>query len=341
LIRNILIISDRRAGHFRQSEAIALALTRAGDTRVEWLNLEPRMKGLTRIYRALFNNKSVTSPRLLTLAYKDFKMPATRPDVIVSAGGTTLPANVALSRIFNVPNIFSGSLRNSDAEMFTAVLTPYVSLREQPNHLFLPKPSPIDPEKLRPIETWSTANPPSPYVGALLLGGPSGVHDFSPSEWQDITKLLEAGDTSPFSWVVTTSPRTPKTVVEAMARAAKASPRVLEFVDYRSAGAGSVSKLLDQADFVVCTEDSSSMLIEAICAQRPTIALQPQDRRMTPQEEFMLADLCGKRHLTRIAIQQDLSLAIAKALEHIVPMADNHLDILAAALNARMITRAA
>ena len=82
------------------------------------------------------------------------------------------------------------------------------------------------------------------------------------------------------------------------------------------------------------------MLLEAICARRPTIALQPDDRRMTSQEEFMLADLCGKRHLTRIVIQQDLSTEIARALEHIVPMTSNHLDNLAAALNARIKSKA-
>lgn len=338
LTQKILIISDDRPGHFRQSEAIALALSRKRSVEIEKIHVIPRPKPFPRLGRSLLRRRIGSASHVLRMVYPDITLPKQAPDLIVSAGGATLPANVALARHYGVPNIFSGSLRNAGATSFAAVLTPYADLEGQPRHIVLPKPSSVDPDQMGPVNLLSDheAGLVGPLTGALLVGGPSGCHTFSADEWKVLTGLLTAPDAGPFRWLVTNSPRTPAEVSDALAEAARTSERIIEFVDFREAGPGSVVELLARADFVVCTEDSSSMLVEGICARRPTIALQPKDRRLTPREEVMLSGLCSRHLLGQLKLEDGLEGGLAGVLKTLKPMVTNHLDDLAEAVERQL-----
>lgn len=275
---------------------------------------------------------------MLRMAYSDITLPKQAPDLIISAGGATLPANVALARYYSVPNVFSGSLRNAGAKCFAAVLTPYEDLGGQPRHIVLPKPSSVDPDQMGPVNLLRDheAGKAEPLTGALLVGGPSGCHSYADEEWKLVTELLTAEDAGPFRWRVTNSPRTPPEVSDALAEAARTSGWIIEFVDFRDAGPGSVAPLLGQADFVVCTEDSSSMLVEGVCAQRPTVALLPRDRRLTRREDVMLSGLCSRNLLGQLRLEEGLERDLGNVLAALEPMTTNHLDDLADALERQL-----
>ena len=151
-----------------------------------------------------------------------------------------------------------------------------------------------------------------------------------------VAGLLAEEDAGLFRWVVTNSPRTPPEVSDALAEAARTSSSVLDYVDFREAGPGSVVDLLGRADFVVCTEDSSSMLVEGICAQRPTIALLPKDRRLTPREDVMLSGLASRNLLGHLGLEDGLAEKLAGVLASLEPMPTNHLDDLAEALERQL-----
>lgn len=338
MTQKILIISDGRPGHFRQSEAIALALSRKRSVEIEKIEVIPHPKPFPRIGRSLLRRRIGSPLLVLRMAYANVTLPKQAPNLVVSAGGATLPANVALARHYGVPNIFSGSLRNAGATSFAAVLTPYVDLEGQPRHLVLPKPSSVDPDQMGPVNLLSAheAGALAPLTGALLVGGPSGCHSFTAEEWGRVTALVMATDAGPFRWLVTNSPRTPAEVSDALAKAARTSDRIIEFVDFREAGPGSVDEILGRADFVVCTEDSSSMLVEGICARRPTVALQPKDRRLTRREDVMLSGLCGQRLLGQLTLEEGLEGELAGVLKTLEPMVTNHLDDMAEAVERQL-----
>lgn len=130
-----------------------MAVAKLGDTKIEWLKVEPRLKRLARIFRSLANGKGLAPQKLVKIAYKKFNLPSEQTDLIISAGGATLTANMALAKLYGVPNIFCGSHRNARPENFAAVLIPYSHMAGAKNHIVLPKPSPVDPDAMRKANT--------------------------------------------------------------------------------------------------------------------------------------------------------------------------------------------
>ena len=201
------------------------------------------------------------------------------------------------------------------------------------NHIFLPKPAPVDPDHLRPATPINQSAQTNRPVGAFLIGASTKSHPFTEKNWQDILKLLsDRSQDRLFDWVVTTSPRTPNDIADMFKSASETSPAIKTFVDFRESGPGSILSLLNLADFTVCTEDSSSMITESICARRPTISLQPETFELTSNEEKMLDSMCQENYLKRLPIQAHLAEDLQMALQSINAMPENHLDKLAEAI---------
>jgi mitochondrial fission protein ELM1 len=242
---------------------------------------------------------------------------------VVSSGGRTLLANIALARLYGAPNVFAGTLRGLPPEAFSAVVQPYAEAAGKPRHVVALKPSPVDPDAMRAPAPW-----PEGRRAALLVGGPSGAHGFSDADWAGLAALVSAPGR--IVWRVVTSPRTPG--AEADRLIAAAGPSVDGFVDFRSAGPGSIAGALDWADAVVCTEDSSSMITEAVYARRPVLALLPAERRLRPDEAGMLDALTARGLVARRAMAGIDAAEADRALGEARPLAANPLDDLARAL---------
>ena len=109
-----------------------------------------------------------------------------------------------------------------------------------------------------------------------------------------------------------------------------------DFIDFRTAGPGTLPRLLGKADVILCTEDSSTMISEAISARLPVVGVAPAQHAFKPEEaeyrRFMLNnDWC------RFVPIAELSLvAFDRALGDIRPLAENPLDALAARLRERL-----
>ena len=93
--KTILLLSDGRPGHFRQSEAIVLALSRRMATTVERVELiKPRI-----VPRRLARYAALWLPPRFVLRWLYGLSAVPKADIIVSAGGNTLAANIALSAL--------------------------------------------------------------------------------------------------------------------------------------------------------------------------------------------------------------------------------------------------
>ncbi len=60
---------------------------------------------------------------------------------------------------------------------------------------------------------------------------------------------------------------------------------VARFIDYRSAGPGTLPEVFASAEVIVCTEDLSTMISEAVSARLPVIGVAPAAHRFTDEEE--------------------------------------------------------
>lgn len=325
----ILLLTDGVPGHYHCGEAIAQAIQSLRETSVARLPIGIRAPLRGRMLSWLLST-AVSPETVLKLAYKE-KVEPSRPGLIVSAGGDTMAANVALARLTGAPNIFFGSLRRFDPRDFTLVLNCYSFDTSHDNQVRILKPSPADPTTL-PLADLDHRR--LPRVAGLLVGGPSGEAHFDRRDWSRLAALLS--DTRlrlGVEWIVSNSRRTPAGVSDMLANlAAERSGPVKRFIDVRTSGPGTLRELFAESGAVAITADSSAMLSEAIWMRRPAISLRPKSMRLTVKEREY------RQWLERRNLCRDLPLAdvspdgFASALREIVPLAGNPLSDLAATL---------
>ena len=334
---NIALLSDGRPGHYHLAHGVAAAITRRRQVALHEHRIDRRRSVPARLLRGLLNLKAPAG-LVLGLGYGLAVAPFQDADLVLSAGGETLPANAALARALDVPNIFCGSLRAMPPEAFSLVVTSYERFAGLPRHLVTLKPSAIDPEALgRPavVPNFNAHNPPE--LAGLLIGGDSGLFHYRDEEWRRLIDFVrELSQAWGIRWLISTSRRTDPKVGEAVFELAKDKSIVADFIDYRWAGPGTLPKLFGRSDIIVCTEDSSTMLSEAISARLPVVGVAPEDHSFKPEEgeyrRWLLAsNWCRCLPLAGLSIA-----AFDTALSEVRPMAHNHLDQLAGEIAQRL-----
>jgi uncharacterized protein len=333
---SVLLISDGRPGHYNLAEGIVAALERLRPVRMERLEARRPAWVPARVLSSLLNG-GMAPARILRSVYRVEPELLGRPEVIVSAGGDTLAANVAAARITGAPNIFYGSLRRYRPEDFALVMTSYAADAIAPNRLMWLKPSKLDPDALA-AEMQADRRSPSAPLG-LIVGGDSGTIEYQERDWDEL--LAFVGETSQrlgLKWIVANSPRTPKRISDRLETLAEADKTAIaQFIDVRSAGPGTLAPVLVKSRAIVCTADSSTMLSEAVWMRQQVVAVAPRAYRLPNNELSYRAWLEGNHWLRQLPISElEDPGAIAHALQYIEPQEGNPLDQLAAELQVRL-----
>ncbi|MGQ0673935.1 MAG: ELM1/GtrOC1 family putative glycosyltransferase [Hyphomicrobium sp.] len=277
-----LLISDGRPGHFHLSDGVLAAIARRRPVDVTRLEVR-RPRWLTPGVLWRLSHSGLSAPLILGYAYGVAAESLGPADIVVSAGGNTLAANVAASQLLNCANVFCGSLRRFRPDLFSLVLTSYSRNAAQPRHVMTLKPSRLDPDTL-PTPRTDVSRPPA--VAGLLVGGDAGTVRFTDAEWLQLMGFLEATNKALGTrWIVSNSPRTPGFVSDLLERSATApGSGIIQYIDVRRTGIGTLGELLARAETLVCTADSSSMLSEAVWARRPVVAVCPADMTLPADE---------------------------------------------------------
>jgi mitochondrial fission protein ELM1 len=333
-----LLISDGRPGHFHLAEGILAAIARR--RLVETVRFEvrrfPWMPG--RFLAALVNG-GMSGQSVLKLGYGVAAGSLPFADLVVSAGGDTLAANITAARILKVPNIFYGSLRRFRPEDFALVLTSHARNGTQPRHVVTLKPSAVDPDTLvRPAGARGGTGHPAPVVAGLLIGGNTATIRYGAQDWYQLIAFMKALHAARGTrWIVSNSRRTPPEASERLAAlAGEPGSPIEEFIDVRNAGSGTLADLFARSDVVLATVDSSSMVSEAVWARRPVIAVVPASSRLPDQEQEYRGYIEASGWARSITIA-DLDVdRLLMALQEIRPLEPNPLDLLASTLNERL-----
>ncbi len=324
----VLLLSDGLPGHFNLSEGIVAAMARRRPVRVQRLEVRRRYLLSGQVAAAAIA-AGLPAAAILRLAH-DLDVQALPPaDVVVSAGGATLPGNIAAARALAVPNIFYGSLRTYRRAWFALTLTSYAAQARQPHPVMTLKPSQLDPDLLPPLATPDTAQPPR--QAGLLVGGTGGGVRFREADWTGLEDMLCATHAAwGTTWTVSNSRRTPNGVSDRLAALQRrVNGPVARFIDVRSAGAGTLVGLFEDSELIAVTTDSSSMLSEAVWSRRPVISLAPAVTILTPQESAY------RRHLEQAECCRQLPIAetspkrMLALLGSLRPLRRNPLDQLA------------
>jgi uncharacterized protein len=277
-----LVIADHRPGHYHISEGIVAAAQRLRPIQITRLEIRRRFPG--RVLAALTNIK-LAPHRLLRFGYDIKALPFDSLDLVVSSGAETLAANIAISRLFGARNVFYGSLRQFRPEDFSLVLTSYVEHAGRPRHVMTLKPSALRfPPGTKEIGEGNLSRHPT---AALLIGGNSGECKYSALEWTTLLGFVTRSHAAlGIVWKISNSRRTPPDVSDALAAEALTKPDAIRlFVDVRTAGSSTLACAIEDVEFVLCTDDSSSMISEAASAHLPVIGVSPRSQALTSQEQ--------------------------------------------------------
>ena len=131
---------------------------------------------------------------------------------------------------------------------------------------------------------------------AVMLGGNSQHHRFSPNAYNRLLKALKGLEENQVSLLVTTSRRTPKRVRRALRAHFKDKPYAWLWTGAPKDGENPYFAFLQAADAVLVSNDSTSMLTDAASAGRP-ILLFPLDGGHDKFERFY--DSLAQRGLLR------------------------------------------
>lgn len=334
----ILLVSDGRPGHYHLAEGVIAAIARKRAVTVTRMLVRRRRLTPTRFLARLLR-LPLKAGSALRMGYGVRAETLGRPRLVVSAGGETLAALADAARFTGADSIYCGSVRHLPPEMFSAVVTSYNEHQSRPNHIVALKPSAISREE--PAHR-TVANRPGtrhpPHTAALLIGGDSGLFHYGDGDWAHLVAFLRASHREAgIKWLVSTSPRSPSGITRGLAAiAAEPESPIAEFIDYRHAGPGTLDRILSLAECVVCTEDSSTMISEAVSAQLPVVGVSPV-RHDFKTAERNYRDMMHARGLTRSIALADLTpSALLSALDEITPMPEPPLDLLARELEARL-----
>jgi mitochondrial fission protein ELM1 len=321
---SVLIIRDERPGHFNQSEGVLKAIQRVVAAKVDYVEISKAPVTGRRLIYSLYNRGMISDRRVLEWLYPAVKTLAA-PDLIISAGGETLLLNVVLARNYKCRNIFSGSLRNIDPGFFSAVLIPYRQFSDVEPYICCLKPCAVDPDDQPLVK--------EPFDICLLVGGPSGTHTYTDDNWNKLLAIADAAARE-FRVGIFASRRTPEEIFGRFVQRQSASLRVFGARDISSAG---VIDFCKTARMIFVTEDSNSMITEAVCCRKPVGVLRPASNSMNSNETAYLEDLTARNWICSQALDKDFSLEMLfKQVESLQPMQENHLDVLAQKLRKKL-----
>jgi uncharacterized protein len=335
----VIFLADTRPGHYHIAQGVITALSRLRPVEVTRIEVQRKWIVPTRWLRARINAKSFYPPRMLRMAYRIDAEQLPEADLVVSAGGETQMPNICVTRLLGVPNIFCGSLlRGLEPDNFSLIISSYDSDAGSDKHLVVLKPTSIDPDKLgRPKQVPRFGPDRHPKIVGLLIGGRAGRFHYKRKEWEKLLAFAaEVSKAWGTRWLISTSRRTPGAVAYRIAELAKNESVVAKFIDFRTAGPGTLPEIFAQADAIVCTEDSSSMISEAVSARLPVVGVAPKRHRFN-EDERLYRDFLLKKGWSRTLQINDLSpQTFARALSEIEPIQENPLDALAVKLRDRL-----
>lgn len=310
--RAVWIISEGSPGHISQSEGLVSALARRIDLESTVIHTRPKLNGFARsLVRLWMGNREL--PAGFIKRWLGCQIPASKPDLIVASGGKSVFAARSLAVKFDVPLVFIGVRKSYPSEWFHTVFTPSACETGMNDVLIEMIPTQVTKASVeRAATAW--ADRPTGRLWAMVIGGASVSHRYAASDWDELAAGMNAlARREGIRWLVTTSRRT-GAEVEARLRAGLDMSDVAAAVWWAGKPEKKMAAFLGTAERVIVTQDSVTMITEAVASGRPVTVTHPVDVRF-PRDSFMpsyLANLEAAGRIIRVSMA-DISAAATPA----------------------------
>ena len=291
----VIILSDNRPGHYKQSLGI---VQRLPECRTEYLEIHFRQKwrdNLLRVFMCLFGGLSLPTPLIhallqWSLVPKSYTTLLRRQtaDVILSTGSSVAAINLLLGKILRAKTVTCRRPSPIGTRYFDLAILPMISWHSAEGQRNICKtigvPNPISPDTLNAERKRlkNELNLPNRQRIGILLGGTDRHETITTADaakLSDICKTVVQERNAQI--LVTTSRRTPPDVVASLASTLKHTDYCPLFVtpDTPSELTDPYQAILALSDLLIVTADSFSMVCEAASSGHPVIVLMLSERK--------------------------------------------------------------
>ncbi len=275
---NVVLLREKKPGHAHQVEGIARLLSQMQPANLVRVEVKPSWWADARIrgwFLRLVRVRDKAGVRALIKTLYNIDLDALpKADVVIASGRPTAALGILLRQYFDARLVYSGYASGPRRSEIDLQLVNAPGQGDGRIVDITPLPGLIDAEQFRAPKTIATRDDLKGAEAALMIGGDSHPHRYVDREWEQIADLLrDTHEKLGLRWRVSTSRRSPRYVADLMT-ALEGGGIVEEFIDYQLSGPASGNDLFG-ADVLVVTEDSLSMLSEAMAAGRPVVSLRP------------------------------------------------------------------
>lgn len=287
MAKEVLILSDGKAGHLNQSRALTKILEKNTEIGVKTIEVKFRSKPAGNFFSLFafmiypFIRSNI--PLLNRFIEAEALMPleGRRPDIIVSSGGSIVPLNILLSKIYNAKRIvlmspsFPFYLFRYDLALVPSHDKAYPIRGRLKTLLAL---SPFDRDLIENETLALKKQLPHPQrvkIG-LLIGGDAKGYKFNSKamDWS-IDEIIAACQKLDADFIVTTCRRTPHDYEQDLKLRLSCIKNCQLFVQANKTGASNfVSGLLGLCSIIIATDESISMISEPIRAGKKPVVLK-------------------------------------------------------------------
>ncbi len=319
----VLVLTDGKPGHFSAIKGIVHHLSEA--TPVQTVKIETRLRvKFMRVPLRWWLNRLffIRHPRksdrlwLQRLFYTNLPPVCPSCDLVISAGGDISFLNAWIAKALQVPNVFSGSLRNLNPDLFSLL----VNLRgyggPARNTVFVDiAPNAANaPGLLKAgVAFAERAGLQGRHpVWAVLVGDSANTYDYTPEEFSALAEgLCSLAKRDGAVLLITTSRRTRPETEDTLARVFAQHPECVAYqVYFNRKPEKCVAGFLGAADAVFVTEESGTMMSESVQARKPVYTLLPKSLDYKPPHLFAL-ELEKARLIRRVPIKDLTNLSPA------------------------------
>ncbi len=335
--RRVLILSDGKAGHVKQSLALT-GLLRRQNSSITHQTVEVRYRnGFLRAVALLWSAVMPSGwaaqaiARLCLTEKSAHALFARSGDIFISCGSSTAPVALLWSGLNKAKSVAIMKPSPFLISRFDLVIAPvHDGLVEQGNIVNVPGAlaEPLESNRMKEsiehlkqhprFRSGLTSAGQSPVI-SVLIGGETDDFILPPAWAEALAKQIESAcHQEPAVCAVTTSRRTPKSAEQILKNNLENNPRCrLLLLASRDQLDGTMEGLLALARVVVVTGESISMVSEACASGRRVVAVKlPQRKQSRPEQtkhEKFLHHLQAEGYL-EIAPVNEVASAIHRAL---------------------------
>lgn len=291
----IVILSDNKPGHYKQSLGIVQKLP---ECQSKWIEVEYRQKwrdNLLRVFMCIFGGMSLPTSLIhtllqwsLTLETHNALTQIQTADLILSTGSSVAAVNLLLGRMLRAKTITCRRPSPIGTRYFDLAILPMISWHNADGKSNICKtigvPNPISPDMLN-VERERLKNelnlPDCKRIG-ILLGGTDRHETITTSDATKLSEICEivAKETNT-QILITTSRRTPPDVVTSLSSTLQHTDWCPLFItpDTPSEIADPYQAILALSNLLIVTADSFSMVCEAASSGRQVIVLMLSEEK--------------------------------------------------------------